>query len=98
MSKATGSAAPVSDEVQEFVDSVLSTGPLPALCVFDLDFLKITKATGIAFKDMIFLDDEYGNIEDMEGHGVVSQHVPRTGATLEALGELVKRWRKARQK
>ena len=46
---------------------------------------------------MIFMDDEYGNIVDMEGHGVVSQYVPNTGATLAALGELVDKWRRERQ-
>ena len=60
-------------------------------------FLNIKKAAGVQFVDMIFMDDEYGNIVDMEGHGVASQYVPNSGATLAALGELVEKWRRARQ-
>lgn len=59
-------------------------------------FLNITKVTGIEFEDMIFMDDEYGNIEDMERHGVVSQYVPHNGATLEALARLIDKWRTMR--
>mmetsp|Transcript_36452 Transcript_36452/g.92120 ORF Transcript_36452/g.92120 Transcript_36452/m.92120 type:complete len:205 (-) Transcript_36452:139-753(-) len=60
-------------------------------------FLNITKATGVEFCDMVFMDDEYGNIEDMEAEGVTSQYVARTGVTVDAMRELVGKWQQRQQ-
>lgn len=49
------------------------------------------------FEDIIFMDDEYGNIEAMEAQGIASQYVPRNGTTFDATQELVQRWQDLRQ-
>ena len=49
-------------------------------CHVSFYFLKINnflpcrfkKRSGIAFKDMLFFDDEHRNIRDLEAHGVIS--------------------------
>lgn len=46
---------------------------------------------------MVFMDDEYGNIEDMEAEGVTSQYVARTGVTVDAMRELVGKWQQRQQ-
>lgn len=57
-------------------------------------FINIRRATGIAYGDMVFIDDEYGNIEDMEAEGVVCQYVARTGVTVRAMQEVVAKWQR----
>ena len=55
-------------------------------------FKMIRDATGVGFQGMVLLDDEFGNIETMELHGVTAGYVPRHGATFEALQEVIVRW------
>jgi magnesium-dependent phosphatase 1 len=45
---------------------------------------RLKKQSGIAFKDMLFFDDEHRNIRDLEAHGVTSVLVER-GVTMEVV-------------
>jgi hypothetical protein len=50
---------------------------------------RFKKRSGIAFKDMLFFDDERRNIRDLEAHGVTSVLVDR-GVTVEVVEQGLK--------
>ena len=54
-------------------------------------FAELQKLTGIAYQDMIFFDDDTGNIRDVGTLGVICVHTPR-GVTRELYGGAVKKW------
>jgi magnesium-dependent phosphatase 1 len=49
----------------------------------------LKKQSGIAFKDMLFFDDEHRNIHDLERHGVTSVLVER-GVTMKVIEQGLK--------
>jgi magnesium-dependent phosphatase 1 len=57
----------------------------------------LKKQSGIAFKDMLFFDDEHRNIRDLEAHGVTSILVER-GVTTEVIRKGLKIFASRRNK
>ncbi|GFG33367.1 hypothetical protein Cfor_04068 [Coptotermes formosanus] len=52
-------------------------------------FNQFKKQSGVAFKDMLFFDDEHRNIRDLEAHGVTSVLVQR-GVTMKVIEQGLK--------
>lgn len=51
----------------------------------------IAEATGIALEEMLFLDNEFGNCQDVSGIGVMVAYTP-DGVTREAWDKAMARW------
>ena len=50
-------------------------------------YLRVANDMGVAPRDIVFLDDNAGNVEGARAAGLVARHVPNAAATLAALRE-----------
>lgn len=58
-------------------------------------FRELREASGVAFEDMIFFDDQHGHIQKVGALGVTAVHVPSGGVTWAKFEEGLARFQKA---
>jgi magnesium-dependent phosphatase 1 len=61
-------------------------------------FAALRKASGVDYGDMIFFDDERGNIRDVSAIGVTCVYVDNEGMTIDLLREGIAAFRKNRKR
>lgn len=99
------SAPRVAKDLLTLLHIETDNGLVPSLHLFDhlawgvgtkiKHFKEIQRATGVDFKDMLFFDDEYRNIDVQDKLGVTFVHLSmEDGLTWEAYENGLETWRK----